>query len=160
MLGFVCVAANKVGRWNWLLAGATVFNPAANAILIPYTQHRFGNGAIGAAVALALTEALIACGGVAIVGRRIVGLSTAKRFGRMALACGGAWLTVELLSGIGPVVSLAAGLVALFVLVILCGAITREERRWIRSFTQRSLRRAAATLAGLRPRSVVGRLAG
>ena len=160
MLGFVCIAANKVGRWNWLLAGATVFNPVVNAILIPYTQHRFGNGAIGAAIALALTEALIACGGVAIVGRRIVGLSTLKRFGRMALACGGAWLTVELLSGIGPVVSLAAGLVALPVLVILCGAITREERRWIRSFTGRLVRRVGASLAGLRPRSVVGRVAG
>lgn len=160
MLGFVCIAANKVGTWNWLLAGATVFNPAVNAILIPYTQHRYGNGAIGAAIALALTEALIACGGVAIVGRRIIGLSTLRRFGRMAVASGGSWLVVELLSGLGPVVSLAAGFVALVALVILCGAITREERRWIRSFAEQSARRVTASLAGLSSRSRGGRLAG
>jgi O-antigen/teichoic acid export membrane protein len=159
MLAAVCAASNRQGTWNWLFVGATVFNPAVNAILIPLTQDRFGNGAIGAAIALALTEVAIACAGLAIVGRGIVGLSTAKRVGRMALACGGMWLVVDLLGGAGAVVSLMAGCVTLCGLAIVFKAVTDEERRQIRGFAERSVARAVAALLRLRTRRAASKAA-
>jgi O-antigen/teichoic acid export membrane protein len=159
MLGSVCVAAKRQGTWNWVFVGATVFNPAVNAILIPLTQRRFGNGAIGAAIALALTETLVACVGVAIVGRGIVGLSTARRVGRMALACCGMWLVVHLLGSTGPVVSLLAGCIALFVLAIVFSAVTKDEQRQIRGFAERLTGRAAAPLVRLHSRLLDRRFA-
>ncbi len=138
-----------------MYVGATVFNPAVNAILIPLTQHRFHNGAIGAATALALTETLIACAGFAIVGRGIVGLSGARRVGAMALACGGMWLVVHLLSGVvGPILSLPAGFVAFAILAIVFRAVTEQEQRQIRGMAQRFAARAAVAVSTLHARVV------
>jgi O-antigen/teichoic acid export membrane protein len=129
MLGSVLVAAGRQGTWNWLFVGATIFNPAVNAVLIPLTQHQFGNGAIGAAIALALTEALIACAGFMIVGRGMIGLSSLGRVARMALACGGMLLVVHLLGSTGPIVAFLVGFVALCVLILALRVITDDERR-------------------------------
>jgi O-antigen/teichoic acid export membrane protein len=137
MLAQICVAAGRQGTWNWVMFGATVFNPIVNAILIPITQHRYGNGAIGAAIALALTEVVIGCAGVAIVGRGIVGLSTARRVARMGLACGGMWLVVHLLRATGPYISFLVGCYALVALAVLLGAITPGERRQLWSAAKR-----------------------
>lgn len=152
ILGTICVAAGRQRTLSWLMVGATLFNPAVNAILIPLTQHRFGNGGIGAAIALLLTEALVASASLMLFGRGVVGLSTVQRVGRMAAACAGMWLVVHLLHGIGPIVSLAAGSVALVVLAIVLGAVTREERRQVRAFAERSAGRVRACVVRLRPR--------
>jgi O-antigen/teichoic acid export membrane protein len=153
MLGNICIAANRQGVWNWLMMGATLFNPAVNAFLIPFTQHQYGNGAIGAAVALALTEALIASAAMVIFGRGIVGLTTVRRVGRTALACAGMWLVVHVLRGTGPFLSLGAGCCALAISAIVFGAVTREEQRQIRGIAERSAGKAVAALARLRARA-------
>ncbi len=137
MLAQVCVAANRQATWNWLMLGATIFNPAVNAFLIPLAQHRYGNGAIGAAAALALTELLIACVGFAIVGRRVVGRSSLQRVARMALACAGMWPVAYVLRPAGPIPSMLASLLALLVLIVLSGALTSDERRQVLAVAQR-----------------------
>lgn len=50
----------------WLLVGciAAVFNPALNLYAIPATQHRYGNGAIGASVVTVATEIVLMVGGI------------------------------------------------------------------------------------------------
>jgi O-antigen/teichoic acid export membrane protein len=158
MLGTIAVAANQQRRWNWLMIGATLFNPSVNAILIPLTQHRFGNGGIGAAISLALTEALIAGAAMVMFGRGIVGLTTVRRLMKTALACGGMWLVVRLLGNTGPVVSLLAGCCALVLLSVVVGAVTGEERRQICGFAERSAGRVVAYLVTLRVRHVGRRL--
>ena len=50
------------------------------------TQHRYGNGAIGAAISLLLTELVIAAVGMALVGRGVVDRRMARRVGRTAAA--------------------------------------------------------------------------
>jgi O-antigen/teichoic acid export membrane protein len=152
MLGSVLVAANRQGSWNWLFVGATIFNPAVNFVLIPLTQRQLGNGAIGAAIALALTEALIACAGFAIVGRGILGLSSVRRVARMALACGGMLLAVHLLGSMGPIMAFLAGCVVLCVLAIVLKAITDDERREVIRFAEVFARRALAAVGSLRAR--------
>ena len=150
MLYQVCVAENRQSRWTWLMVAACVFNPALNAVLIPVTQHTFGNGAIGAAIALVATEVVVASGGIAITGRHVLGLSTVGRVARAGLASGGMWLVVYVTRGAGAALSLAAGGAALVALVWLCGVVTRDERRQIRDWLGR--RGAKLPLRLTRPR--------
>jgi len=128
MLAQICIAAKRFRTWTWLMVGACLFNPAINLALIPLTQSRYGNGAIGAAVALALTEVAIAGAAIFIVGRRIVGRSTLTRGLRMAVACGAAWFVSYLLRHTGLIPPMVAGCIALAVLVPVCGGITVQER--------------------------------
>jgi O-antigen/teichoic acid export membrane protein len=159
MLGSVLVAAGRQGTWNWLFVGATIFNPAVNAVLIPLTQHQFGNGAIGAAIALALTEALIACAGFMIVGRGILGRSALGRVAKMALACGGMLLVVHLLGGAGPIVAFLGGCVALCVLVLVLRVITDSERRQALRFARIYARRGLTAITTMRSRPTASGLA-
>jgi O-antigen/teichoic acid export membrane protein len=152
ILGSISVAEGRQRILNWLMVGATLFNPAVNAVLIPLTQREYGNGGIGAAIALLLTETLVASASMVIFGRGIVGLSTLERVVRMGVACGGMWLTVHLLRGTGSVISLAAGCCALVVLAIVVKAVTPEEQRQIRGFAEKFASKATAAVAGLRAR--------
>lgn len=132
MLNQVCVAAGRQRDWTWLMVGATVFNPAVNAVLIPLTQRHWGNGAIGAAVALTLTELAMAAVAVAIVGRHVISRSVVNRMLRSAVASG---LTVLAALGArraGPEASLAAGVIALPVLLLACGVVSSAEVRLFR----------------------------
>lgn len=137
VLGTIVVASKRQGRANWLMVGTTVFNPAVNAMLIPLTQHRFGNGALGAAISLTLTEVLLAGAGMMMFGRGIIDMAIMRRVCRIAVACGGMWLTVQLLSAAGPVVSLLSGCCVLVVLAILSGAVTPDERQQIERLAAR-----------------------
>jgi O-antigen/teichoic acid export membrane protein len=127
MLAQICIASKRFVTWTWLMVGASVFNPVINLFLIPLTQHRYGNGAIGAAIALALTEVAIDIAAIALVGRKIIGLSTLWRGLRMAVPCGAAWLASYLLRHTPGIVGLSAGALVLVVLVV-CVGITAPER--------------------------------
>jgi O-antigen/teichoic acid export membrane protein len=56
----VVIACNRQMTWTIALAGATVVNPILNVVLIRYFQAHDGNGAIGAAWSLLLTELVMA----------------------------------------------------------------------------------------------------
>jgi O-antigen/teichoic acid export membrane protein len=132
MLSQVCVAAGKQRYWTLCMVGATIFNPALNAVLIPLTQQRFGNGGIGAAVALLATETAIACAGVAITGPGVVGRQTVTRLLRTGIASVGLLIVAfGLRDLLGDVVSLALGVVTFAVLAVAVGAISPEERRQV-----------------------------
>jgi PST family polysaccharide transporter len=132
ILGMICIAANRQGRWTWLMVGATIVNPAINALLIPLTQHHFHNGAIGAAIALVATETLVACGGIVVVGPQVFGVATFKRVARAGVAAAGMGIVVYATRSAGAFLSLAAGGIALVTLACICGAVSRDERRQVR----------------------------
>jgi O-antigen/teichoic acid export membrane protein len=150
ILGMTCIAANRQSRWTWLMAGATIVNPVLNAVLIPLTQHRFHNGAIGAAIALVTTEALVVTGGIFIVGPQVFGVATLKRVVRVGVASAGMCIVALLTRGAGPVVSLSAGALGLILLVWLCRVVTPDERRQLLEWCRRAARRLGARLK--RPR--------
>lgn len=146
MLCQICVAANRQGRWTRLMVGACILNPVLNLVLIPLTQHRFHDGAVGAAIALLATEAAIACAGIVLTGRQVMGVGTLKRLYRVSLASAAMWAVVYGTKGAGPLVSLAAGGVALIAVAWLCNAVTREERRVLATWIARKAGGAAARL--------------
>ena len=110
MLAAVLVAEKRQMTWTWVMAGATLANPPFNLLLIPLTQSRYGNGAIGAALSLLATEMLIVAVGFALVGRNLFGRKEVRRCLLCAAAtaamCGAFFAALPL--GLGPALGLAA----------------------------------------------------
>ncbi len=91
MLGQVLIAMERQTVWTWVMAATTVVNPLLNLALIPLTQHRYGNGAIGAAISLLLTEIVVVAAGFWLIGRRVFDGGSARRaaLGLVAAAAAG-----------------------------------------------------------------------
>ena len=89
ILSSVLLAAKRQAVWTVVMAGAAVVNPLVNLVLIPLTEQRYHNGAIGAAISLVLTEALMDVVGLIIVGRHVFDRRSVKRTVLVCLACGG-----------------------------------------------------------------------
>jgi O-antigen/teichoic acid export membrane protein len=163
MLSQVLVAMNRQSAWTWVMVVTTVINPLLNLALIPLTQDRFGNGAIGAAIALFLTELLVVSIGVVLVGRGVFDRSTLRRtvlVTATALAMWGAAVLVR--RAVGDVASVAAGIAVFFVLAYALKLFTPEEIGLLRSGFERvgrklprrrSSRAAADALTPSSPRS-------
>jgi PST family polysaccharide transporter len=146
MFGQVLNAAKRQTVWTWAMVGATVVNPAANAVLIPVTQARFHNGAIGAAISLLVTELLIAGFGFAFLGRAVIARHAGRRLALTAVASIAMWSVAFVLRGLGTVPSLAAAGVTFVVLAAIFRLVTPEERRFVRDRLRRIARRLPDSL--------------
>ena len=109
MLYEVLVATKRPLVWTWLMAGATVVNPALNIVLIRAAQHRWHNGAIGAALALLVTEILILVAGLVIAGRWALDGSSVRRFARALLVTAAMFGIMRLLRPFGFVAAAGSG---------------------------------------------------
>jgi O-antigen/teichoic acid export membrane protein len=132
MLPQVLIAQGRQIVWTWVMAGATVFNPAINAVLIPLTEAHFHNGAIGAALSLLATELLIVFVGLGVIGRGIFSRPIVVRFALTAAASAGMWAVSYLLRGMGPIPALLAGGVTFVLLAIAFRLITAAEVALVR----------------------------
>jgi len=111
MLGQVLIAMERQTIWTWVMAATTVVNPLLNLGLIPLTQHHYGNGAIGAAISLLLTEIVVVAAGFWLIGRKVFDGGSARRAALglvAAAAAGGAAYAVAGVIGWFP--SLVVGL--------------------------------------------------
>jgi O-antigen/teichoic acid export membrane protein len=127
MLNQVLVAAKRQTAWTWVLAGATVVNPLINLALIPFTQHRYGNGAIGAGIALFLTELLIVAVGLVLFGRGLVDRATVRRCVPAVVSSAALWGVAYLLRPLGPVVALGSAGVVFLILARVLHLLTPDE---------------------------------
>jgi O-antigen/teichoic acid export membrane protein len=127
MLNQVVIAAKRQSIWTWIMAGATVVNPLFNIALIPLFQSHFGNGAIGAAVALGLTELLIVAVGFVLVGRKVITLATTLRLLRAAIAGGVMWAVMYATRPFGFVTSALAGVLVFSALVPVLRLASPED---------------------------------
>jgi len=118
---------------------ATLVNPIANLILIPLFERTHGNGGIGAALSLLLTEIAIVSIGFALVGRAVIDRQLVRRTGLTALASGAAWAAGEATAPLGWPVSLVAAGVTLVVLAWSLRLVTREEAAVARRVIARKL---------------------
>jgi O-antigen/teichoic acid export membrane protein len=148
MLNQILIASKRQAAWTWAMVGATVVNPVLNLLLIPLTAARYDNGAIGAAIALLVTEVLIVAFGVATVGSSVLDRRIVGRLARIAAASAALWLTAYALRPFGPVASLAAAALAFVALVAALRVLTPEEAAFLRSGARRA--RARTSLIGAR----------
>jgi O-antigen/teichoic acid export membrane protein len=137
MLNQILIAAQRQKAWTWVMAGATLVNPLLNLALIPATEARYDNGAIGAAVSLVLTELLIVGVGFAMVGRRVFDRRAVRRCLLAAVASVAMWGAARLLESLGTGPAMAAGVVVLALLVAAFGLVTPDERLLLRSGSSR-----------------------
>lgn len=133
MLNQVLIAAKRQIVWTWVMAGATVVNPAVNAVLIPLTQSRFHNGAIGAAIALVATEVMIVAVGVGLLGRHIFDRAALRRCLVATVTAGTMWgVSAVLRDAVGTLPSLAAGAGAFIALALALRLVTPAEQAFVR----------------------------
>jgi hypothetical protein len=147
------IAAKRQSIWTWIMAGATVVNPLFNIALIPLFQSHFGNGAIGAAIALGLTELLIVAVGFLVVGRKVITLATTFRLLRAAMAGGAMWAVMYGTRPFGFVISALAGLLVFGALVPLLRLTSPEDWTALRRGVAAALDRVRRMVPGRsRPR--------
>jgi O-antigen/teichoic acid export membrane protein len=143
MLSQVLIAAKRQVVWTWVMAGATIFNPALNALLIPMTESRLHNGAIGAAISLLATELVIVCAGIVLAGRGIISRRAIRRFSLTAVASSAMWGVSVAARGSGEIPSIALAIATFFLLAIILRLATPTEIEWARD----RVRRATAWLS-------------
>jgi O-antigen/teichoic acid export membrane protein len=141
MLNQVLVAAKRQVVWTWVMAGATVVNPVLNLVLIPVTENRYGNGAIGASLSLLLTEALIVVAGFVMVGRAVLDRVLVRRAVLVALAGGAMWGAAYLAHPLGPVVAIVVGALVFAAFAWISGIVTPEHVELVRATIRNRRRR-------------------
>jgi len=126
MLSQVLIAADKQAAWTKTLVVASIVNPALNIVLIPYFHNRFGNGALGAAICMLLTELLVVAIG-AWIARRYLSRRIGGRFLRAALVTVIMAGAVVLTGPLGVVVQIITGLVVFGALSWPAGLVRAQE---------------------------------
>lgn len=133
ILSSVLVAEKRQATWTMVMAGAVVVNPLVNLVLIPITEHRYHNGAIGAAVSLVLTEMLMAGVGLLLVGRDVFEWRIVKRYGLMLVASTSMVAAAFATRPFGTVTSVIVGFTTFGVLVLILRIVSPEEMALVRS---------------------------
>lgn len=148
-------ANNRQWRWTVALAVSCVLNPAVNAALIPFAEHHWHNGALGAALALLVTELGMAA--YSLVQLRSI-LFTAEMywsFGGATAAGVAQTATLCFAAGFWPVLAEALGVLAFTLVAVVLGVLPLDDLRLLlravydlvgRRFRRRA-RRGAADLA-------------
>jgi O-antigen/teichoic acid export membrane protein len=108
LLNQVLIARNKPWIWTRVMFGAAVLNIALNLVLIRYFQDRFGNGAIGAAISLTITEIAVAGVGITLF-KGFLTLGSLWRMLRAAAATAVMAGIIWVIASRGPVIEIAAG---------------------------------------------------
>jgi O-antigen/teichoic acid export membrane protein len=143
----VLVAAKRQAIWSWVMVVAAVINPAMNLILIPLTESRYHNGAIGAAISLLLTEGLMTVVGFVLVGQHVFDRRAIKRC-LLATGASAAMLAVAYVARpLGTLESLAAGSATLVLLTVALRIATPDEVALMRSGIARIRRAGGGRLA-------------
>lgn len=150
MANQVIIAAKRQALWTRVMAVACVVNPLTNVFLIPYFQRTDGNGAIGAAIAMVITEITLAAISLYLV-RNALNSQSLVRLLKGAIATAGMAGAVALALRAGLLSGIAAGLVTFPALAVLVRVLSADERAMLRQMLARSTRRTtrgATTIDG------------
>jgi O-antigen/teichoic acid export membrane protein len=142
----VLIASRKQVQLTVVLAACAVINPTLNYFLIQFTQHRYHNGAIGAAACLMVTEFLTVAADLYLLGPGFLSKRLLARIGRTALATAGMFGVGYVASPLGWYLSLPLAGATFVGLAGLFGVLSPEERKVL----SEGLSRIAARLPGTR----------
>jgi len=133
LLDQVLVAAKRQVVWTMVMIGAAFINPLFNLVLIPATESRYHNGAIGAAVSLVLTEVLMDIVGLVMVGHEVLNRGSIKRCALAIVACASMLGVAYAARPLGTPVALIAGGVTLVLLTVKLRIATKDEVAMLRA---------------------------
>ena len=138
----ILAASNRQVAWIKVVAIATVLNIALNLVLVPRFQMA-GNGAIGSATALLISELFECACAVALLPWLLRGSSEARVL-RAAAATALMAATVLLVAQLGVIVQITAGVVSFLGFAYLLRVASKEELLLLRAVSSRLRRRAGA----------------
>jgi O-antigen/teichoic acid export membrane protein len=142
MLSQVLIAMNRQTTWTWVMGVTTIINPLFNLALIPLTQHRYDNGAIGAAISLLLTEIIVVAAGIWLIGRRVFDGGSVRRTALGLAAATAAGVAAYLSQAmINWVLAAAIGIVVFAGAAALLRVFTPGEIELMRQGLQKVMRR-------------------
>jgi O-antigen/teichoic acid export membrane protein len=127
MANQLMIARNQQMVWTKMMALASLINPALNLVLIPYFQRTQGNGAIGASIAMVVTELVLAVIGYVLV-RDTFTRNSVVRLLRAAVATALMAGLVILALRAGLVAGIVTGMITFPLLAGLLGVLTATER--------------------------------
>ena len=102
LIGRFAVATDRVKFWTGVMVVAILISIPLDIVLVPWADDRYGNGAIGGALAYVVTETVILTLGIAKIAPYLVNRRTFGRVARCAVAGGASlaaswWLRDEVL---------------------------------------------------------------
>ncbi|MCP4427749.1 MAG: flippase [Chloroflexi bacterium] len=152
LLGRFIISIDRQNAWTVVMALATFATIPLDLVLIPWCQNRFGNGAIGGALAFVVTESAMMIAGLSLLPKGSLGWSNAWTAVR-ALAAGlgmvaAIWMWRDSFIAIPVII----GVVVYLGLILLLRAVPKEDWVLLGDLAQRILnrfRRRKAEPAGI-----------
>lgn len=137
LLGRFAIATGYVRFWSVLMISAIVMSIPLDLVLVPWTERRFDNGAIGGALAYVVTETFMVIVGMARLARHLVNWRVAIRVLKCTIA-GAAMLAVGLaLHDTTFVLSGSVAAMAYLVVLLVLRTPDETERAQLRQLTGR-----------------------
>jgi serine O-acetyltransferase len=125
--GTYLISMDRQVAWTRVMGLACLVNPLVNLVTIPFFQRHYGDGGLGAAIALLLTELLMTAGGLWLLPRHMLDRQTLRPMLRSVAAVALMGLVVWQLRAHFLAVPIAAGAAVYLVAALLLRAIPRED---------------------------------
>jgi O-antigen/teichoic acid export membrane protein len=133
LAGQYLIAVDRQNTWTAVMVVVTAIKLGLNLVLIPWFDHRFGNGALGAASGLLLAEAAMTIIGLALLPKGMLGRSTVWVWLRLLLAGLGMMAAVMPLRHTFILVPLAAGGVTYLGLLWVLRVMPEQDWRMMKT---------------------------
>lgn len=95
LLATILITKHKEKQWSYMAIAAAALNPAMNAFMIPWSQHAYGNGGIGAALATVITEIFMMAGAISMLPKGILSFRKAG-LNIFKAACAGGCMAITI----------------------------------------------------------------
>ncbi len=149
ILGTIAVAVDRQKVWAIGLLATVVLNVVLNVLAAPYFQSHYGNGGIGVALTTLLSEILMVSIGIWLMPRGVIDRAMAMTILKVGVASGAMALVLLLKNlGLDPILAVIGGAVTYGGLVLVTGAVTMEDLRFVRSLVVRKLRPVKPSVGG------------
>lgn len=140
-LGICILAAGKRRAWSIVqslcIAVSLIFDP----ILLPWFQTRYGNGALGLAIAGVFSEVLVVACGVVLAPKGIFDRRFAKSLALAVLSGAAMAFAAWLMKPITPFIAAPLAVIVYCVALVVTGGIEKVHVNAARSMIQRKLSR-------------------
>jgi O-antigen/teichoic acid export membrane protein len=135
LLGRFALATGHVRYWTMLMVAAIAVSIPLDLVLVPWTDRRYGNGAMGGALAYVVTESLMLTAGIIKLAPRLIDRVSLARIARCVLAGGAMFVAGWPLRDHFFLIPGSVALVAYAVVVVILRTINDDERQLIRRVT-------------------------
>ena len=132
MLGGLASATGRQTFWNGLMICAIVASIPLDLVLVPWTDERYGNGAIGGALAYVVTESVMLVLGIWKIAPTIVDPASMARIAKILLAGAVMLAAIWPLRGMFLPIPIAVGAAVYITVILVTRTLTDDEVHLIR----------------------------